>query len=179
MKVFKWIALVLLVIAIGFFQERLKVSINFTLDKGDRIEHFYQMSFDQRVEVLAQVKNNNPFDYYQSHESVHILNNFSRNQLKALKWGVTVFFVLVFFFLNRLALNWIFNSSVLNKWLATTYLAAFISAFVIYFGGFIFGRPDLFYAVSRKMVGALQSPIPAMMNWAGWMLYIRTSKNSQ
>jgi hypothetical protein len=176
MKVFKWIALILLAITIGFFQERLKVSINFTLDKGDKIVHFYDLTYDQRVSALEQAKNNNPFDYYQSHDSVHLLNYFSRNQLQALKWAITVLFVIVFYFLNRLALNWIFSSNILGKWLATTYIVAFFSALTIYFGGFIFGRPDLFYAVSRKMVGALQSPIPAMMNWAGWMLYIRASK---
>jgi hypothetical protein len=176
MKILKWIALILLAIGIGFFQERLKVSINFTIEKGDRIEHFYDMSADQRIEALKQIKTNNPFDYYQSHDSINALNHLSRGQLKLAKWIVTVFFVVVFFFLNRLALKWIFDNSTLSKWLATTYVVAFCSALVIYFGGYVFGRPDLFYAVSRKMVGALQSPIPAMMNWAGWILYLRNSK---
>jgi hypothetical protein len=176
MRILKWIGLILLVIGIGFFQERLKVSINFTIEKGDRIENFYEMSADQRIEELKQVKTNNPFDYYQSHDSVNLLNHFSRKQLILTKWGITVFFVVIFFLLNRLALNWIFKSQILSKWLATTYIVAFSSALIIYFGGYVFGRPDLFYAVSRKMVGALQSPIPAMMNWAGWILYLRNSK---
>lgn len=176
MKILRWIALILLAIGIGFFQERLKVSINFTIEKGDRIANFYSMSAPQRTAALAEIKTNNPFDYYQSHDSVNVLNYLSRWQLKAFKWVVTVFFVVVFFLLNRLALRWIFDSAILSKWLATTYVVAFLSALIIYFGGFIFGRPDLFYAVSRKMVGALQSPIPAMMNWAGWILYIRNSK---
>lgn len=176
MRIFKWVGLIMLAIGIGFFQERLKVSINFTIEKGDQIEHFYEMSANERIDALKQIKTNNPFDYYQSHDSVNILNHLSRTQLKMTKWIITVIFVLVFFLLNRLALQWIFNNSTLTKWLATTYIAAFCSALVIYFGGYIFGRPDLFYAVSRKMVGALQSPIPAMMNWAGWILYIRNSK---
>lgn len=176
MKILRWLALILLAIGIGFFQERLKVSINFTLDMGDRITNFYEMSADQRTQAIAQIKTNNPFDYYQSHDSVNVLNHLSKSQLKAFKWVVTVFFVVVFFFLNRLALQWIFNNQTLSKWLATTYIVAFCSALIIYFGGFVFGRPDLFYNVSRKMVGALQSPIPAMMNWAGWVLYLRNSK---
>lgn len=176
MKIFKWISLILLAVGIGFFQERLKVSINFTLEKGESITDFYSLSPEQRTEALARIKSNNPFDYYQSHDSVNVLNYFSRSQLKAFKWVVTVFFVVVFFFLNRLALQWIFDNAMLSKWLTTTYVVAFCSALIIYFGGFVFGRPDLFYNVSRKMVGALQSPIPAMMNWAGWILYIRNSK---
>lgn len=176
MRILKWIGLVLLAIGIGFFQERLKVSINFTIEKGDSIEHFYEMSANERIDALSQIKTNNPFDYYQSHESVNALNHLSRQQLKISKWLITVVFVVVFFLLNRLALWWIFDSPTLTKWLATTYIVAFCGALLIYSGGYIFGRSDLFYAVSRKMVGALQSPIPAMMNWAGWILYLRNSK---
>ena len=176
MKVIKWILLVLTAIGIGFFQERVKVSINFTIEKGDKIENFYNLTAAERVLALQSIKNNNPFDYYQSHDSINVLNHLSRAQLRGAKWIVTIVFILIFFVLNRIALKWIFNSELLSRWLAMTYLVAFVSALVIYCGGYIFGRPDLFYAVSRKMVGALQSPIPAMMNWAGWVLYMRNTK---
>ncbi|MEZ4800850.1 MAG: hypothetical protein R2809_13960 [Flavobacteriales bacterium] len=52
-----------------------------------------------------------------------------------------------------------------------TYVITFSSALAIFGLGVIFGSQDLFYNISRKMVGALQSPVPAMMNWAGWKLY--------
>ncbi|MFY8138594.1 MAG: hypothetical protein ACOVMR_10840, partial [Flavobacteriales bacterium] len=58
----------------------------------------------------------------------------------------------------------------------STYFISFGSAFFIYGLGYAFESMDLFYNISRKMVGALQSPVPAMMNWAAWQLYIQQSK---
>jgi hypothetical protein len=64
----------------------------------------------------------------------------------------------------------------MNRWLLSTYVISFLTAFFIYGLGHVFGSMDLFYNISRKMVGALQSPVPAMMNWAAWQLYIQQSK---
>lgn len=167
----KWIILIIVFIAIGFFQELVKVNINYIIENGYKIEGFYQKSAAERTVLIEESKNKNPFDYYHSHKSLPIFNYLSENQLKALKWVLTVVFVVVFFLLNRKALSWIIEDSRYKKWLLMTYTLTFISALAIFSLGTLFGYQDLFYNISRKMVGALQSPVPAMMNWAGWKLY--------
>jgi hypothetical protein len=172
----KWILIVALFIGIGFFQEWVKVNVNFTLDKSSEVENFFEKSAEERIIQIEKLKSNNPFDYYESHNSLEFLQYFSRYQLQVFKWVVTFVFVIVFFFLNRKALSWLIVDDRMNRWLLSTYVISFLTAFFIYGLGHVFGSMDLFYNISRKMVGALQSPVPAMMNWAAWQLYIQQSK---
>jgi hypothetical protein len=171
MRILKWIIVVLSIVVLGFTQEWVKVSLNFHIEKGILINGFFEKTAAERIAILEEVKNDNPFDYYQSHEIIDWYANLSLAQLKKLKWGATVFFVVVFFFLNKWIIRMLLNRSKLNKWLMYTYLGAFSTAFFIYLLGGLLNQLDLFYMVSRKMVGALQSPVPAIMTWAGWRLY--------
>jgi hypothetical protein len=171
MRILKWVIVVLSIVVLGFTQEWVKVSLNFHIEKGSRIQGFFEKTANERIAELEDVKNDNPFDYYQSHETIDWYAYLSLSQLKQLKWGATFFFVVVFFFLNKWIIRMLINEPVLNKWLLYTYIGAFATALVIYLLGFLINQLDLFYMVSRKMVGALQSPVPAIMTWAGWRLY--------
>lgn len=171
MRTIKWIAVIASVVLLGFTQEWIKVALNFHIEKGSTVPGFFEMSPENRIAALEEIKNDNPFDYYQSHEIIDVYAYFSLTQLKGLKWGVTLLFVMVFFFLNRWIIDLLLDKRILRKWLIYTYLGAFLTALLIYATGVISGHTELFYMVSRKMVGALQSPIPAIMTWAGWRLY--------
>jgi hypothetical protein len=165
-----WVCIILFCIALGFFQEFLKVNVNFTIDEGSKIPGFWNMSFEQREQALYQASRHNPFDYYHSHTRIPILNHLGLVSLKSLKWVITVFFVVVFYGVNRSMISRLVEDKRGGKWLKITYLVSFSFAFLVYLVGLPTQSADLFYNVSRKMVGALQSPIPAMMNWAAWRL---------
>lgn len=166
-----WFNIVLLCIALGFFLEFVKVNINFTIDEGNEIQGFWQMRFEEREMALHNASRHNPFDYYHSHSRIALLNHLSRPQLKLLKWVVTIVFVVVFYLVNSSMIKRLIKDTRGVKWLRITYIVSFVFAFCIYLVGLPTNNADLFYNVSRKMVGALQSPIPAMMNWAAWRLY--------
>jgi hypothetical protein len=172
----KWLLLVIAFVILGFFQELIKVNVNYVIEQGSLIEGFFDKGYEERITALADSKRNNPFDYYHSHTPIDALQLLALGQLKALKWVLTILFVVIFFLLNRKALGWLIKDERMNKWLLSTYFISFGSAFFIYGLGYVFGSMDLFYNISRKMVGALQSPVPAMMNWAAWQLYIQQSK---
>lgn len=176
MRVLKWSIVVISIVVLGFTQEWVKVSLNFHIEKGMRVDGFFEKTPVERIAILEEIKNGNPFDYYQSHEVIDWYAYLSLSQLKQLKWGATVFFVTVFFFLNKWIIRALLNEQILNKWLLYTYIGAFSTALVIYGIGVFANHVDLFYMVSRKMVGALQSPIPAIMTWAGWRLYKEQNK---
>jgi hypothetical protein len=172
----KWTVLIITFVVLGFFQELIKVNVNYVIEQGSLIEGFFEMGYEERITSLAESKRNNPFDYYHSHTPINALQLLGLGQLKALKWVLTILFVVIFFLLNRKALSWLIKDERMNKWLLSTYVISFGSAFFIYGLGYVFGSMDLFYNISRKMVGALQSPVPAMMNWAAWQLYIQQTK---
>lgn len=169
----KWTLVVLCMISMGFFQEWVKVNINFTLEQSHKVPNFFSYSPSERNHFLEQLKKNSPFDYYHSHYPIKSLQYLSESALKKLKWVMTLFFVGWFFLINL----WLVKKLILDprggKWLRLTYFVSFCGAFLIFSMGWIFGYSDLFYNISRKMVGALQSPVPVMMNWAGWQLYLQ------
>ncbi|MFZ4784649.1 MAG: hypothetical protein ACOYLH_04165 [Flavobacteriales bacterium] len=176
MRTLKWVVVIASIVALGFTQEWIKVALNFHIEKGMTEPGFFEMTPDQRIAILEEIKNDNPFDYYQSHETIDLYAYLSLSQLKALKWVLTLGFVVIFYFLNRWIIDILIHVKILRKWLTYTYIGAFSTALLIYALGVLTGYSDLFYMVSRKMVGALQSPIPAIMTWAGWRLY--TDHNS-
>ena len=166
-----WFGIIVLCIVLGFFLEFVKVNINFTLDEGAQIQGFWEMDFQGREMALYNASRHNPFDYYHSHTRIGFLNHLSQTQLKLLKWIVTIVFVVVFYLVNASMIRKLIHDDRGVKWLRITYMVSFAFAFFIYLIGLPTSNADLFYNVSRKMVGALQSPIPAMMNWAAWRLY--------
>jgi hypothetical protein len=171
MKILKWIVIISLMIASGFFIELVKVNINFNIEQGSKYPNFFELQPDQRAQALTELKNGNPYDYYHSHLSLGIMNHLSLRQLKILKWVHTVVFVLFFFFINKWMVQQVIADDRSGLWLAITYISAFSFALIIYLIGLPTSQSHLFYNVSRKMIGALQSPIPTMMNWAAWKLY--------
>ncbi|MFN6379492.1 MAG: hypothetical protein ACK4WD_09460 [Flavobacteriales bacterium] len=171
MNFLKWTGVILITITVGFLVEWIKINVNFNIEQGGAYPHFFELSSDQRALVLEQLKSGNPYDYYHSHYSISLLNHLSLSQLKLLKWIQTVAFVAVFFGINAWMVRRVVIDARATKWLLITYISAFTFALLIYLVGLPSNAPHLFYNVSRKMIGALQSPIPAMMNWAAWKLY--------
>ncbi len=172
----QWFFIVVCMISMGFFQEWVKVNINFTLEQAPRVDGFYSYTHEERSTYLEELRRNRPFDYYHSHYPIKALQYFNEGSLRKLKWVMTVVFVGWFYWINRWLVSKLIKDPRGRRWLLTTYVLSFIGAFIIYTMGWVFGSNDLFYNISRKMVGALQSPVPLMMNWAGWQLYVQQRK---
>jgi len=173
MNALKWTLAILITITVGFLVELIKVNVNFNIEQGSKYPGFYELAPDARAEALEKLKMDNPYDYYHSHTSLSWLNYLSLRQLKVLKWIHTVVFVVVFFLINGWMVKRVIHDERALKWLLITYTSAFTFALLIYLIGLPTSKAHLFYNVSRKMIGALQSPIPTMMNWAAWKLYIQ------
>jgi hypothetical protein len=102
---------------------------------------------------------------------VEWLYRLNRNELGALKWTVTLVFSLLFFILN-LALLTILNPAVASlKMLIWCCVGVAVLAFGIYATGVLFSEHVHFYAISRKLMGALQSLVPVMVIWPASRLW--------
>jgi hypothetical protein len=166
--------LVVVAIALGFYQEQLKISINYILENAPRIQGFYGLSADQKHQAIEAQRFNSPFDYYHSHETLRWLYKWDEQDLLRLKWAVTVVSLLVFFVINA-SLLWLLegNRQVLQR-LALTYLIFTALAFAIYALGKLILMPHQTYAITRRITGALQSLVPVMIFWP----FLRLSKQN-
>jgi hypothetical protein len=55
--------LVVVAIALGFYQEQLKISINYILENAPRISGFYGLSAEHKHQAIEAQRFNAPFDY--------------------------------------------------------------------------------------------------------------------
>jgi|LauGreDrversion4_2_1035121.scaffolds.fasta_scaffold33911_4 hypothetical protein len=158
----KWAKVILLVIGIlliGFMQERVKVNINFILEKSTNFPNFFNLPAEQRIEVLAPLKKQGNFDYYYSHGNIQFLYTMDLTQLKALKWLITGISVLVHLLINILLLR-IFNCPKIHF-----KMLYFLSAFILMFAlssqllGTLLNLSSEFYPITRGLMGILQTPI--------------------
>jgi hypothetical protein len=158
----KWrliIPLIVVILFIGFFQERVKVSVNFILDKSTNVPHFFNLPPEQRIEALAQLKEQGSFDYYYSHGNIKTLYAMSHIQLKVLKWFITALSVLIHLGINILILRF-FNSPKFHFKLLY-YLSAliFIIALCSQLLGTLLNLNNEFYPITRGLMGILQTPV--------------------
>ena len=158
-------SLVIAAIALGFFQEQLKISINYILDTAPNIQGFYSLNEQQKHEAIEAQRLVAPFDYYHSHETLRVLYAFDQSGLVRLKWVVTFLSLVIFFFINASMLQLLQGSARVWKTLGITYGVFTVLAFGIFALGKWLGTPEQTYAISRRITGALQSPLPAMIIW--------------
>lgn len=157
------LALVVGVVGCGFLQERIKINVNFVLEKGGSIPGFFQLSPEQRQEVLSPIKSKGNFDYYYSHDSLAFVYTLNETQLKILKWVITITSILIFTVLD-LGIFWWFK---VRKHLYKYYFMLSASLLVLGAGVFLLGAslklmPTL-YPISRGILGVLQSPVLSLI----------------
>jgi hypothetical protein len=151
-------------IGFGFFQENMKVAINFQLDYLNRRPELQQLFGKEREEAIARMAPVSNIDYYYNHQRFDFLYELSSSQLSKLKWVHTLLFTLVYFSLNLLAAR-IWTGQSYLKPIGVFYSGLFSMALLIYLIGVLLGWEGSFYAVSRKIVGVLQSPLPVLITW--------------
>jgi len=155
--------LVAAALILGFYQERLKISINYVIENGQLISGFFEMNEQQRKEAIEMHRVVAPFDYYHNHTTEEWLYGLSLGQLIKLKWAVTFVFLFVFGLINALIVRLYSGQRKLAIWLIALYVGLIATAFAIYFLGQLSGLDESAYAISRRITGALQSLVPSMI----------------
>ena len=150
---------VIATLAAGLFQERLKVSINFTLKSAHLISGYDSMDPESRMVAVSKYKTYKPYDYYYNHDSVTMLYLLEIKELSALKWGVTILFVLIHLGLGLFLIKMLDLS--IARWFVLAYFFLFVAAALVYGVGKIVGLD--FYSLARRVVGFLQSPLPVIV----------------
>lgn len=158
----KWPRIILLVVGIlliGFVQERVKVNINFIIEKSQEIPNFFNLSPVQRMEILTPLKKQGSFDYYYSHGNIPLLYTMSLTQLKGLKWLITGISVLIHLFINILLLR--FFNSPKPHFRMLYFLSALILIIALFSQllGTLLNLSSEFYPITRGLMGILQTPI--------------------
>ena len=157
--------LVLLAVISGFYQEKLKISINYILDEGSKMPGFDLLSPNEKMEWIEKARVSAPFDYYHNHHTISWLYHFDSKQLSMLKWAVTGFFLLWFLLLNTFLLKALSVPDDLIRYLPWVYGILIAVALLIYALAAFSGFQQSAYTLSRRIMGALQSVIPALIIW--------------
>lgn len=149
--------LVFLGLSFGFGMEWIKIEVNWVLKNAPKIQSFYDMSFDQRVEAIKQLPKSQFYDYYNNHRHIDGLNHLSESQLVKFKWISTVVFCLVFFLLCNAILR------LADIPYTRELFFGYLILFTIALGVFLIGKliKVNFYPFARLIIGFLQSLIPA------------------
>ena len=153
------ICFVIATLALGFFQERVKISINFNLKSAGLIADYDSLDAESRMRAIQKSKIGRPYDYYYSHNSVNLLYRLNARELVVLKWLASVLFVFTHLGLGL----WLLKALRLAmcRWLVQGYALLFGAAAVVYIIGVVLGVD--FYLLARRIVGFLQSPLPVLV----------------
>lgn len=140
---FKITLFVLLLLGLGLFRENLFVNINGVL---------YNKYFDPIG-----------YDIHSIRPPFRFLNNFSYQTLYIAKWFITPLFVVLFWFVQKKFLAFLFQEKNTNKWLTVLYLSLFLFAGISFCTGWMIGHLNEGYRFSRIFMGLLESPAPCMI----------------
>ncbi|MCH2197542.1 MAG: hypothetical protein MK081_02080 [Flavobacteriales bacterium] len=167
----RWLAFTIIpvFIVLGFVQEMVKVNVNYYLEQTSNVPGFYNGTYEQRKQWMEDHRIDAPFDYYYSHRPIDWLHHLSLGQLSKLKWGLAVFFIGIHFTLNVLFLRLYFRASEekqrkqAKRFLPMLYIVSFVLAGIFLVGGKLIGMDVPSYNISRKILGFMQSPMPAIL----------------
>lgn len=150
-KIVAGILLLVVIVWLGFLRDYIFININYIID------HLYYNS-----EVI----------HYHSFYS--FLEPLDVSGLVTLKWMLTLVFTVVNLLLSVIILNQMFkNPEMPLKLLYVSYLAIFMISGLFYIAGKLGGFSELGYTLSRRFMGALQSPVPLMVTAAAHMLFAK------
>ncbi len=168
------LALVVSAMLSGFYQEKVKISINYILDKGSQIPGFYNLSPVEKQAQIEQARVNAPFDYYHNHKTISLLYRFDARQLSVMKWVVTGIFMGWFLLLNLSLLHTLRANTAVIHALPRLYLVVALFSLAVFAIGVVGFQKEKCYAVSREVMGALQTIVPVLIIWPASRLWNQT-----
>lgn len=149
-------------LVLGFLAERVKVSLNFYLEQGSRIEGFFQLPPDRRDAILASAVDQVPYDYYYNHGRLKVYHRMTKRQLTIAKWGFAALLVLVYAGMAWGVVRWLDLTTHLTYIYVVTGVALLL-ALVFFMAMKVLPDPTAPYAVARKLLGFVQSPLPLII----------------
>lgn len=153
------IAIAVVMIALGFYQEQAKVNVNFILEKGAQIPGFFDQTTSTKIQWLSVEKSKSNFDYYYSHSSIETLYSLNASQLNKLKWIITFASIAVFTLLNIAALYFLqFQKKEIKIFILVEGLCVALAVTTFMLGKFIH-KDELVYPAVRGIMGIVQSPV--------------------
>ena len=172
-------ALVLVGLAMGFVQERTKVSLNFTIDAAATSQSWDALNVQERKQVLTEYRRFRPSEYYSNHEPIDYYLNYTKSGLSTIKWLLLAIWVAAFWVINFALLRVAFGRTKLTKYLHWG------QGLLLVIGGGTFIIAKLTntlpqgYGVARELLGAAQSMIPAVILGVGYALFQRIDNDEQ
>lgn len=163
MNALKLAVAIVFFIALGFTAERIKVSLNHYLEFGAQIKGFDAMLPAEREEALAQLVPVIPYDYYYNHKKISVYHRFSIRQLAAFKWGFALLLVGIYLFAGLFFLGWMDVGQAAKNHIYIYVAIAFLVAVLFFAVSRIHPNPTPGYAVARKVLGFLHSPLPLIL----------------
>lgn len=168
------VAIAIVMVGLGFYQEQAKVNVNFILEKGAQLPGFFEQNAATKIQWLSTEKSKSNFDYYYSHETIEWLYSFNQSELTKLKWIITFASIASFTLLNILALRFLqFNKKEIQLFLLVegVCLTLAVLAFIL---GKITHQNEAVYPAVRGIMGILQSPVLVLIFIPAKKLFNRT-----
>lgn len=163
----KWKAIFLIIafLAMGFYQERVKVGINFLIEHSILVPNYNELGSSERESAIQAIRSsqNVAYDYYYSHSSLSWLYSFGVGGLKMLKWIVTALSILLHLLACYWILFWWFGDALSIKQLAFLFAAVILLSGSVLIAGKLMGRGAQAYAFARELLGSVQSLVPLMV----------------
>ncbi len=155
--------LLAIAIAFGFFQEYLKININYLIETGQRVPGFFLMPVEMKKAWIEYYKSKTVQDFYHKPDTLPWLYHLSLNQLNLLKWAMALAFIIIYWWFNTQLVKCIAPNRIPIIWLTRLYLLFFTLAVAIFAIGKLTGLSDNAYLISREILGGLQSLVPLMI----------------
>jgi hypothetical protein len=173
-----FVFVVIFTLAFGYVQEQIKVGTNFMIDMSAYVEDYDNLPPEQRAAIIDKWRFNAPGNYYYTHEPNRWMYEFSRSQLNAMKWTAAIAFVVIHWVVTVFLLGIAFNSQSLKKLVHWGYAGLLIVSLGIFAFGKLTGWAVM-YAVSREVLGALQSLFPLMLIGLAHYFYSKMKSSPQ
>lgn len=149
----------------GFYQELAKININDYIATLEAHPELIPLDPDGRAAYWHASVPPRVVQYYEIHRPWSLFHHLDMRELWALKWGLAVAIVLVFFSMDALFLR-AAGAWALRGGLVGVYL--FAGGVMLLFTLFAPGAAG--YDVARELLGFLQSPLPSfMLVFARWL----------
>ena len=147
----KPIFILILMLAFGYVQENAKVSLNSYRSFADHSTGFYDLSPEDRNNLTSTLL------------LPQVIHKFSKPSLITLKWALSTSILLIFFLFDALFLkvSALPGTPSSTPWLILLYIV--VSIPMIIFLLINHSPNSSSYAVSRELLGFLQSPLPSLL----------------
>jgi hypothetical protein len=159
----KRIIIIALALWLGAWLEHIKIDINYISEQGAKIQNFDTFDGPTKQVMLRQSHAYMPFDYFFSHASIDILLTLTLIELGRLKWLLTLLAIALFYIINKSLIATFDTKRLFLKPLWVSYLSIAGFSFLFFMVGRLVGFPKEAYAVSREIIGGLQSLVPVMI----------------